>query len=240
MKGLGVDLGSADVAGRTFALTRKGYDRDEVALFLRQVAAAMTELQDALADAERSAEQRSAQLRDLEASGADGFHRSLAADVATVSTAPRPSPPAGAAQEAERIVGAANDHYRRLRHQAEEALQRALATAALIEADQERMLVEAQAERDSLLGEATTEAADIVAGAKHSATATRAEAQRFAEQLRELTATETIELVSYAKEMAAAILESAGNEEIGISLEGDDLTIELRDPFPVRERHQQL
>ncbi len=226
-----MNLGATDVARRKFAVTRKGYDPDEVARYLQHVAAIITELEAAADEATARAERREAQLLSLQAASDDGMHRALAAGDVPVGDRV-PIAPGEAARETERIIAAAADHAARLRDQAEVALARALATTEMIEADQERLLAAAKEERDTMLAAARTEAAAIIAEARMSAAATREDAQRFAEDLRELTATETIELVSYAKAMAAAILDRAGSEEIGIALEGEDLTIELTESEP--------
>ena len=55
-----------------------------------------------------------------------------------------------------------------------------------------------------------------------------------------LLAAETIELVSYAKAMAAAILEGAEPDDVTISVDDDNVAIELRDPVPVTEKEEPL
>ena len=134
---------------------------------------------------------------------------------------------------ADRIIAAAGDHAARLHGKAEGLLEDALATTERLEADQARLLAEAEVTRDLLLGDARIRAASIIADAKAAAATTRSDAQRFAEELRELTAAETIELVAYAKAMAAAILDAAaGEEEATMAVEDDRGTVDLRDPEP--------
>ncbi len=226
-----MDLGSADVERRRFDVKRKGYDAAEVTVYLHRVAVAMSDLEAAAREAELRAGRLERDLHDLQESYENGFHELVATNALTQVGAARGQEPATAeAPDAERIVAAASDHAARMRRQAESALADALATTATIEADQQRLLAEAKADREAILAAAHSGSDQIIATARETAEATRADAQRFAEELRELTAAETIELVTYAKSMAAAILEAAGSGEIAV--EDDDLTIDLRRQAP--------
>jgi DivIVA domain-containing protein len=228
-----MDLGSADVEGRRFDVKRKGYDAAEVTIYLHRVAAAMSELEAAARQAELRADRLERDLHDLQEAYENGFHQLVATSALTQVGAPRGQEPTTAqAHDAERIMAAASDHAARMRRQAESALADALATTATIEADQQRLLTEAKADREVILAAAHSESNQIIAAAEETAVATRADAQRFAEELRELTAAETIELVTYAKAMAASILEAAGSGEMVLSVEDDDLTIDLRRQAP--------
>jgi DivIVA domain-containing protein len=226
-----MDLGSAEVERRRFDVKRKGYDAAEVTVYLHRVAVAMSELEAAAREAELRAGRLERDLHDLQESYENGFHELVATNALTQVGAARGQEPATAeAPDAERIVAAASDHAARMRRQAESALADALATTATIEADQQRLLAEAKADREAILAAAHSGSDQIIATARETAEATRVDAQRFAEELRELTAAETIELVTYAKSMAAAILEAAGSGEIAV--EDDDLTIDLRRQAP--------
>jgi DivIVA domain-containing protein len=226
-----MDLGSAEVERRKFDVKRKGYDAAEVTVYLHRVAVAMSELEAAAREAELRAGRLERDLHDLQESYENGFHELVATNALTQVGAARGQEPATAeAPDAERIVAAASDHAARMRRQAESALADALATTATIEADQQRLLAEAKADREAILAAAHSGSDQIIATARETAEATRVDAQRFAEELRELTAAETIELVTYAKSMAAAILEAAGSGEIAV--EDDDLTIDLRRQAP--------
>ena len=228
-----MDLGSAEVERRKFDVKRKGYDAAEVTVYLHRVAVAMSDLEAAAREAEIRAGRLERDLHDLQESYENGFHELVATNALTQVGAARGQEPATAeAPDAERIVAAASDHAARMRRQAESALADALATTATIEADQQRLLADAKAERETILAAAHSGSDQIIATARETAEATRADAQRFAEELRELTAAETIELVTYAKSMAAAILEAAGSGEIAVSVEDDDLTIDLRRQAP--------
>jgi DivIVA domain-containing protein len=228
-----MDLRSADVERRRFDVKRKGYDAAEVTVYLHRVAAAMSELEVAVGEAESRAARLERDLHDLQDVYENGFHQQVATSALTQTGAPLGQEPATAeTHDAERIVAAASDHAARMRRQAESALADALATTATIEADQQRLLAEAKADREVILAAAHSESDQIIATANETAAATRADAQRFAEELRELTAAETIELVTYAKAMAAAILEAAGSGEMVLSVEDDDLTIDLRRQAP--------
>lgn len=225
-----MDLGSAEVERRRFDVKRKGYDPAEVTVYLHRVAGTMADLEAAAKEAEVRVGRLQRDLLDLLEVSENGFHQLVASkaldhpqQIEAVSMEIR---------DAERIVAAATDHATRLRRQAESALEDALATTAMIEVDQARLLTDAKAGRDALLAEASLEADEIFAAAKEVAATTRADAQRFAEELRELTAAETIELVTYAKAMAAAILEAAGGADISLSVDDDDLTVDLREPAP--------
>lgn len=226
-----MDLGSAGVERRRFDVKRKGYDAAEVTDYLYRVAAAMSELEATATGAELRADRLERDLHDLQEVFENGFHQLVATNALTQMGAARGQESATSeAHDAERIVAAASDHAARLRRQAETALADALATTAAIVADQQRLLAESKADRDAILAAAHSGSDQIIAAAKETAAATRADAQRFAEELRELTAAETIELVTYAKAMAASILEAAGSGEMALSVEDDDLTIDLRQP----------
>ena len=237
-----MDRRSSEVEQRRFDVGRKGYDQAEVTVYLHDIAETMAELEAAARAAELRAGRLERDLHDTQVMSENGFHQLVA-----TNTLAHTQPPASTGertadaenQEAERIVEAAADHAERLTKHAEAKLEDVLATTAAIEADQERLLAEASADRDLLLTHASASADEIVAGAKQLAAATRANAQRFAEELRELTAAETIELVTYAKEMAAAILETTGRRDVAILVEDDAVTVDLRDrdpgPDPVQE-----
>lgn len=230
-----MDLGSAGVARRTFDAKRRGYDATEVTVYLHRVAAAMSELETAASEAELRADRLERDLHDLQEVYENGFHQLVANNALTQMDATgnqEPTTRSAAAQDAERIVAAADDHAARLRQRAESALAGALATKATIEADEQRLHAQAEADRDAILAAAHSDSDQIIAAAKEATAATRADAQRFAEELRELTAAETIELVTYAKARAAAILEAAASSEIALSVEDHDLTIDLRRQAP--------
>jgi DivIVA domain-containing protein len=228
-----MDLGSAGVERHRFDVKRKGYDAAEVTVYLHRVAAAMRELEAAAGEAELRAGRLERDLHDLQEVYENGFHQLVATNALTQMGAARGQEPTTAETlDAERIVAAASDHAARMQRQAESALADVLATTATIEADQQRLLAEAKADREAILAAAHSGSDQIIATATETAAATRADAQRFAEELRELTAAETIELVTYAKAMAASILEAAGRGEIALSVEDDDLTIDLRRQAP--------
>ena len=237
-----MELGSADLDGRTFDIRRKGYDRAQVILFLHHAAAAMENLEASAKSGQLRVEQLEREMRDIHVSAANGFHQAVASHVMRSEAADRGARAAGATEqantEAARIGADAEEHERRLRNEAEALLRAALATAATIEAEQQQLEATADAERQALLAEAQAEADLIVDEAKIAAGAARTEAQRFAQELRELTAAETIELVSYAKAMAAAILEGAEPDDVTISVDDDNVAIELRDPVPVTEKDE--
>lgn len=228
-----MDLGSAEVEQRKFDVRRKGYDRAEVTVYLHHVAEAIAGLEAAARAAELRAGRLERDLHDSQIMAENGFHQLVASDALAHS---EQALSAGNGDieptDADRIIHAAADHAARLTEKAEAALADALATSAAIEADQERLLTEASADRELLLSHARANADEIVGVAKQLAAATRSDAQRFAEELRELTAAETIELVTYAKEMAAAILETAGQDDFAVIVEDDAVTVDLRDPEP--------
>lgn len=227
-----MDRGSSEVERRRFDVRRKGYDQAEVTVYLHHIAEAMAELEAAARAAELRAGRLERDLHDTQVTSENGFHQLVATN--TLAHAHPPASPAnGGTQEAERIVEAAADHAARLAQHAEATLEDVLATTAAIEAEQDRLLAEASADRDLLLSHARASADEIVTAAKQLAAATRADAQRFAEELRELTAAETIELVTYAKEMAAAILETTGRDDVAVIVEEDAVTVDLRDPNPL-------
>ena len=232
-----MELGSADLDGRTFDIRRKGYDRAQVILFLHHAAAAMENLEASAKSGQLRVEQLEREMRDIHLSAANGFHQAVASHVMRSETAARGSRAAGATEqattEADQIGADAEEHEQRLRNEAEALLRAALATAATIEAEQQQLEAAAHAERQALLADAHAEADLIVDEAKIAAGEARAEAQRFAQELRELTAAETIELVSYAKAMAAAILGGAEPDDVTISVADDNVAIELHDPVPV-------
>ena len=237
-----MDRRSSEVEQRRFDVRRKGYDQAEVTVYLHDIAETMAELEAAARAAELRAGRLERDLHDTQVMSENGFHQLVATNT-LAHTQPPASTGEGTAdaenQEAERIFEAAADHAERLTKHAEAKLEDVLATTAAIEADQERLLAEASADRDLLLTHARASADEIVAGAKQLAAATRADAQRFAGELRELTAAETIELVTYAKEMAAAILETTGRCDVSIIVEDDAVTVDLRNrdpgPDPVQE-----
>ena len=235
-----MELGSADLDRRTFDIERKGYDRAQVILFLHHAAAAMENLEATARSGQLRVEQLEREMRDVHVSVANGFHQAVASRALRSQAAASAARAVGATErattEAAQIDADAEKHAQRLRDEAEALLQAALATAAAIEAEQQRLDVAADAERQGLLADAQAEADLIVGEAKIAAGAARAEAQRFAQELRELTATETIELVSYAKAMAAAILGGAEPDEVTISVEDDNVAIELHDPAPMTEK----
>ena len=237
-----MELGSADLDGRTFDIRRKGYDRAQVILFLHHAAAAMENLEASAKSGQLRVEQLEREMRDIHVSAANGFHQAVASHVMRSEAADRGARAAGATEqantEAARIGADVEEHERRLRNEAEALLRAALATAATIEAEQQQLEATADAERQALLGEAQAEADLIVDEAKIAAGAARTEAQRFAQELRELTAAETIELVSYAKAMAVAILEGAEPDDVTISVDDDKVAIELRDTSPVAEKEE--
>jgi DivIVA domain-containing protein len=222
-----LDLESAEVARRQFDVTRKGYDRAQVAEYLQRVGRALAQWEAAARSAQSRVAQLERELREVHTTSEVGFHQLIARTAMAEGgpgPAPRPLPPS----EADRVLTTANDQAVLVRQRAEAALEDALATTAKIEGDQERLLKEAEADRVRLLAEAGAQAERIVAEARRVAAKTREDAQRFAEELRELTAAETIELVGYAKEMAATILEAAGGTSA--SIEDEDFTIDLREP----------
>lgn len=231
-----MDFGSEEIERQKFPVKRKGFDRGEVTLYLHQVASAMAELEEAARRAELRILELQRDVRELYGGSENGFHQA----VATSSMAGQPqantneSEAAITADEARRRLSAASDHAARLRERAETIVEDALSTSEQIEANQVRLLASAKANRDLLLAEAHEEAGGIVSDAKADAETTRATAQRFAEELRELTAAETIELVTYAKAMAAAILETAGGQDLAFALD-DDISIDLRDSEAVPE-----
>ncbi len=224
-----MDLEPAEVARRQFDVTRKGYDRDQVAEYLQRVGTALARWQSTARSAETRVAQLERELNEIQSLSENGFHQLVASNVMEqAGTATRVTRAPTSPAEAERIISAANDQAIHVRQRAETALEDALATTALIEEDQQRLLDEAEADRTRLLAEAEARAERIVAEAREVATKTRADAQRFAEELRELTAAETIELVDYAKRMAATILDAAGGAEL---VEDTELTIDLRKPL---------
>lgn len=229
-----MDLGSAEAERRKFDVRRRGYDRAEVTIYLHHVAEAMAELEAAAMAAERRAGRLELDLHDSQVMAENGFHQLVASD-ALAHSEPAQSPGNGDTEpsDADRIIHAAADHAARLTEKAEAALADALATTAAIEADQMRLRTEASTDRELLLSHARANADEIVAAAKQLAAATRSDAQRFAEELRELTAAETIELVTYAKEMAAAILKTAGQDDFAVIVKDDVVTVDLRDPVPL-------
>ena len=237
-----MELGSADLDRRTFDIKRKGYDRAQVILFLHHAAAAMENLEASAKSGQLRVEQLEREMRDVHVSAADGFHQAVASRALRSQAAAPASRAAGATEqattEAARIGADAEQHAQRLRDKAEALLQAALATAAAIEAEQQRLHVAADAERQALLADAQAEADLIVGEAKIAAGVARAEALRFAQELRELTAAGTIELVSYAKAMAAAILEGAEPDDVTISVDDDSVALELHDPVPVTEKEE--
>ena len=228
-----MDLGPEEIERRSFPLKRKGFDRSDVSRYLHRVAMAMAELENAA----RAAELRNVELRrdvhDLHGSSENGFHHAVASSAMARESGTGPAESAAhlSAEEAQRVLAAAIAQAVRLKERAVIIVEDALSTTEQIESNQARLLAAAKTNRDLLLTEAHEEAADIVSEAKTEAAATRAGAQRFAEQLRELTAAETIELVSYAKTMAAAILETAGSQNLSIEPE-EKVTIDLREPVP--------
>lgn len=233
-------LGSSEVERRRFDVRRKGYDRTEVTVYLHHVAEAMAELEAATRAAELRAVRLERDLHDSQVMAENGFHQQVASNALAASETAPPANRNDGRDDAERIIDAAADHAARLTKQAEATLEDVLATTAAIEADQRRLLTEASADRTLLMSHARANADEIVAAAKQLAAATRADAQRFAEELRELTATETIELVTYAKEMAAAILETAGRDDLAVIVEDDAVTVDLRDPVPEPEPSEGL
>ena len=226
-----MDLEPEKIERRTFPVKRKGFDRSEVSLYLHRVATAMAELEEAARGAELRIIELRRDVHELYGSSENGFHQA----VASSSMAGQPEAEArvsGASptpEEARRVLAAATAQAARLQERAVTIIEDALSTTEQIESNQVRLLAAAKTNRDLLLTEAHEEADDIVSDAKTAAAVTRTGAQRFAEELRELTAAETIELVSYAKAMAAAILETAGNQNLSIELE-DEVTIDLREP----------
>ncbi len=237
-----MELGSADLDRRTFDIKRKGYDRAQVSLFLHHAAAAMEDLEASARSGQLRVEQLEREMRDVHVSAANGFHQAVASRALRSQAAAPAARAVGATEratvEAARVGADAEEHTQRLRAEAEALLRAALATAAAIEAEQQRLDVAADKERQALLAEAQTEADLVVGEAKIAAGAARAEAQRFAQELRELTATETIELVSYAKAMAAAILGGAEPDDVTISVEDHNVAIELHDPAPATEKEE--
>lgn len=231
-----MDLGSEEVQRRKFPVRRKGFDRSEVTLYLHQVATAMAELEQAARLAELRILELQRDVRELNASSENGFHRAAAASsmASQPQTDTSESDTSMTADEARRMLSAAADQAARLRERAETIVEDALATSEQIEENQVRLLAAAKANRDLLLAEAHEEADVIVSDARADAAATRGTARHFAEELRELTAAETIELVTYAKAMAAAILETAGGQDIVIALD-EDVTIDLRESEPAHE-----
>lgn len=217
-----MQLGPYAVERKSFGLERTGFARDEVRAYLHELAISLARLEDAAMNAEQEVHRLQRQVRDLSSRSTGGFRES-AARLASASAFPSPArgvpetPPEPAAN-AERAEG-------RVRDKAQRMVEDALSTTEQIEANQARLLDAAKANREVLLREAREEADRIVADARAAATTTREEAQRFAEELRELTAEETIELVSYAKAMAASILEAAGGAQVSTS---GEVTIDLR------------
>ena len=228
-----MDLGPEEIERRSFPVIRKGFDRSEVSLYLHRVAMAMADLEDAARAAELRVVELRRDVQELYGSSENGFHQAVASSsmAGQPGTGPRESEAFPSAREARRILAAATAQAARLKERAISIVEDTLSTTEQIESNQVRMLAAAKTNRDLLLTEAHQEADDIVAEAKTAAAATRAGAQRFAEELRELTAAETIELVSYAKAMATAILEAAGSQNLSIKLE-DDVTVDLVQPAP--------
>lgn len=211
-------LGPYAVERKRFGLERTGFARDEVRAYLHELAISLASLEGAAMSAEQEVTRLQRQVRDLSARSTGGFRESAARLVTAAGSPPAPqpgtvTPPGSQTTEAS------------IRTKAQRVVEDALSTTEQIEANQARLLDAAKANRQVLLREARDEADRIVAEAKASAATTREEAQRFAEELRELTAAETIELVSYAKAMAASILEAAGGVEVASS---GEVTIDLR------------
>ena len=226
-----MDLGSADIERRRFRVKRKGYDPDEVTLYLYQVAAAMDQLEAAARIAQERIHELERHIRDLRRQSENGFHQAVASSSIDGQELAQTEDIASS-EEAIRLIDEAADKASRIRKQAEATLEDALSTTAQIIDDQARLLADARAGREALVADAKAEADAIVTDAKETAANTRSEAQRFAEELRELTAAESIELVTYAKAMAASILEAASGAKVQVSIGDDDVTIDLTEPSP--------
>lgn len=220
-----MQLGLHPVERKNFSIVRKGFDRDQVRAYLHEVAVAMAKVEAEARTAELTVDQLHQRVRDLSSPSVGGFRESAANLVAGATPVPASRPPD--AGDAGKTLAAAQREAERLVAYAEAIVEEALLTTEQIEANQARLLEAAKESRDLLLREAKEEADEIVAQAREAAVETRQNAQRFAEELRELTAAETIQLVSYAKAMAASILEAAG----GVADEVD-VTVDLRTQRP--------
>jgi cell division septum initiation protein DivIVA len=216
-----MQLGLHPVERKTFDIERNGFDRDQVRGYLHDVALTMAQLEGEARAAELAVDDLQLQVRDLSSLSTAGFRQS-AANLVTAAT-PVPAANSPGTETAEKVLAAAHQEAERLTAHAQTIVEEAMLTTERIEANQARLLDAAKASRDLLLRESREEADEIVNNARQAAVETRQNAQRFAEELRELTAAETIQLVSYAKAMAASILEAAG------SVAGDvDVTVDLR------------
>lgn len=213
-----MQLGPYAVERKSFGLERTGFAREEVRAYLHELAISLARAEDSAMSAELEVGRLQRQVRDLSARSIGGFRESAARMVAAANALPGAAIDTPAQPQSESTAA-------RVRAKAERMVEDALSTTEQIEANQARLLDAAQANREVLLREARDEADRIVAEARTAAETTRRDAQRFAEELRELTAEETIELVSYAKAMAASILEAAGGAEITTS---GEVTIDLR------------
>jgi cell division septum initiation protein DivIVA len=221
-----MQLGPDTVERRTFGIERRGFDRDEVRSYLHEVAVAMARLEGEARGAEVEVDRLQREVQQLTSLSTGGFRESAAR--LALAAAPAVAPRTIETDAARRALAAAELEAARLKARAESLVEDALATTEQIAANQVRLIDTAKANRTLLLNEAQIEADDIIAKARAAAAATRTDAQRFAEELRELTAAETIELVSYAKAMAASILEAAG----GSLSRSEDVTIDLREDEP--------
>lgn len=216
-----MQLGLHPIERTTFDIERKGFDRDQVRDYLHEVAVAMARLEGEARAAELAVDHLQRQVRDLSSRSVAGFRQSAANLVTAATPVPVERPPD--TEAAENVLTAAHREAERLVAHARTIVEEALVTTEKIETSQDRLLDRAKAERDVMLREAREEADVVIASAAQAAVATRRKAQRFAEELRELTATETIQLVSYAKTMAMSILEAAG----GVT-ENGGVTVDLR------------
>ena len=113
-----MELGSADLDGRTFDIRRKGYDRAQVILFLHHAAAAMENLEASAKTGQLRVEQLEREMRDIHVSAANGFHQAVASHVMRSEAGDRGARAAGATERA-------NTEAARLGADAEEQIGRA-------------------------------------------------------------------------------------------------------------------
>jgi DivIVA domain-containing protein len=217
-KGRSMELASTDIENKTFDVVRKGYDREQVALFLEKVGDAMSRTDERRKIAEVRAEQLEREFHDLKTRADSTIKETVAARVRLLDTKAGDAPAAGikpsstvlvnqARIEAQQIIEQANVRATAMQAEAEAVIEGALASSAKINQERSDLLGSTEAERTGLIAAATEQAAAIRDEATQVVEIARADAAGYAAEVRHKAEADadrmTIEARMRAREITA-------------------------------------
>jgi DivIVA domain-containing protein len=213
-----MELASTDIENKTFDVVRKGYDREQVALFLEKVGDAMSRTDERRKIAEVRAEQLEREFHDLKTRADSTIKETVAARVRLLDTKAGDAPAAGikpsstvlvnqARIEAQQIIEQANVRATAMQAEAEAVIEGALASSAKINQERSDLLGSTEAERTGLIAAATEQAAAIRDEATQVVEIARADAAGYAAEVRHKAEADadrmTIEARTRAREITA-------------------------------------